>query len=189
VRNSRTALQAYDEVQQAGRLTTPTLYPPGRFAESLKFAAQLLRHDAHMQIIALQQGSYDTHENQYNRHAADLGELSSGIAAFISDLETHGLSNRVLIVLWSEFSRRVVPNASAGTDHGAAQALLLIGDAVRAGVYGMPPSLAQDHLIDKGNLPMAIDFRQVYGTLLNGWLGVNAMSVLGADWGTLPLLL
>jgi uncharacterized protein (DUF1501 family) len=107
----------------------------------------------------------------------------------MNDLEIAGISNRVLILLWSEFSRRMLPNASAGTDHGSAQALLLIGDGVRAGILGPPPSLKPENLIDKGNLPMAVDFRQVYSTVLSGWLGLNASPILGADWGTLPLLL
>jgi uncharacterized protein (DUF1501 family) len=189
VRSNREAIGALNTVSQAGRLTTPVVYPTEAFAQSLRFAAQLLRVDSQIQVITLQQGSYDTHEDQYVRQAADLGKLSAGLTAFMSDLETGGISSRVLILLWSEFSRRVMPNASAGTDHGSAQALFLIGDGVRSGVYGAPPSLKPDNLVDKGNLRMAVDFRQVYATVLGGWLGLNASPILGADWGALPLLL
>ena len=176
-------------MSQAGRLTAPVIYPTETFAQSLQFAAQLLRADAQIQVITMQQGSYDTHQNQSVRQAADLSELSAGIATFMGDLQATGISNRVLILLWSEFSRRVLPNASAGTDHGSAQALFLIGDGVKGGVYGAPPSLKPESLIDKGNLPMAVDFRQVYATVLSGWLGLTPAPLLGADWGALPLLL
>ena len=189
VRNNRTAVGALDTVSQAGRLTAPVIYPTETFAQSLQFAAQLLRADAQIQVITMQQGSYDMHQNQSVRQAADLSELSAGVTTFMGDLQATGISNRVLILLWSEFSRRVLPNASAGTDHGSAQALFLIGDGVKGGVYGAPPSLKPETLIDKGNLPMAVDFRQVYATVLSGWLGLSPAPLLGADWGALPLLL
>ena len=189
LRNNRAAIGALATVKQAGATISSVVYPNESFAQSLQFAAQLLRVDSQIQIIAMQQGSYDTHENQYVRQATELGELSAGIGAFMSDLEATGLSGRVMILLWSEFARRVMPNASAGTDHGSAQALMLIGDGVRAGVLGSPASLKPENLVDDGNLPMTTDFRQVYATLLSGWLGLNASSILGADFGTLPILL
>ena len=189
LRNSRAALQAYNTVKTAGDLTTPVVYPDNNFANGLKFTAQLLRTDPDIQIVSLQQGSYDTHENQYDWHAGELGELSAGVKAFMDDLAANAISNRVVILLWSEFARRVRPNANLGTDHGAAQALLLIGDGVHGGIYGPPPSLAAADLIDGGNLKMAVDFRTVYATLLNGWLGLNAKTILGAEWGGLPVLL
>ncbi len=189
LRNNRAAIGALATVKQAGASISSVVYPNESFAQSLQFAAQLLRVDSQIQIIAMQQGSYDTHENQYIRQATELGELSAGIGAFMSDLEATGMSSRVMILLWSEFARRVMPNASAGTDHGSAQALMLIGDGVRAGVLGSPASLKPENLVDDGNLPMTTDFRQVYATLLSGWLRLNASSILGADFGTLPILL
>lgn len=189
LRNSRAALQAYNTVKAAGVLTTPIVYPDNNFANGLKFTAQLLRTDPDVQIVSLQQGSYDTHEDQYDWHAEQLTELSVGIKAFMDDLAANGNSGRVVILLWSEFARRVKPNANLGTDHGSAQALLLIGDGVKGGIYGAPPGLAAADLIDGGNLKMAVDFRSVYATLLNGWLGLNATTILGAQWAALPVLL
>ena len=189
LRNSRAALQAYNTVKAAGVLTTPVVYPDNNFASGLKFTAQLLRTDPDVQIVSLEQGSYDTHENQYDRHAGQLSELSTGLKAFMDDLAANGSSGRVLVLLWSEFARRVKPNANLGTDHGSAQALFLIGDGVKGGIYGAPPGLAPTDLIDGGNLKMAVDFRTVYATLLNGWLGLDAKTILGADWGALPVLL
>jgi uncharacterized protein (DUF1501 family) len=189
LRNSRAALQAYNTVQTAGGLTTPVTYAEDNFAQSLKFAAQLLRADSDIRVITLSQGSYDTHENQYAWHARELAELSAAIKVFVDDLEAQAISDRVVILLWSEFARRIRPNASLGTDHGSAQALFLIGDGVRGGVVGEPPKLTQPDILDGRNLKMQYDFRQVYATLLSGWLGVDATAVLGAGWGALPVLL
>lgn len=189
LRNSRAAIAAYDTVRAAGARTTSVLYPDTYFASGLRFAAQLLREDASARVITMEQGSYDTHENQLPQHAESLAELNAGLAAFIADLDLHGIANRVLILLWSEFARRVEPNASRGTDHGAAQAMFLIGPGVRHGILGTPPSLAAADLVEDGNLPMQVDFRRLYATLLSGWLGVNAATVLGTGFEPLPVLL
>lgn len=189
LRNSRAATQVLDTVTAAGDLTTPVAYPDNGFARGLKFAAQLVRQDEDVRVVALEQGSYDTHENQLAQQAQSLGELSAGVKAFFDDLEANGMANRVLILLWSEFARRVEPNAQNGTDHGSAQAMILIGNGVRAGFVGNPPSLAAADLIDDGNLPMAVDFRQLYGTVLDRWLGIDSRTVLGASYPALPVLL
>lgn len=189
LRNTRAAVNAHATVQAAGALATSAAYPDTYFANSLKFVAQLLRQDGNVRIATLEQGSYDTHENQLPQQAESLAELDGGLGAFVADLDLHGLADRVVILLWSEFARRVEPNASLGTDHGAAQAMLLIGSGVRAGVVGNPPAMTPDQWVDDGNLPMQVDFRRLYATLLSGWLGLNAASVLGASFEPLPLLL
>jgi uncharacterized protein (DUF1501 family) len=189
LRNGRSAIQAYDTVAAAGARTTPVAYPGTQFASGLKFAAQLLREDDAVRVIAMEQGSYDTHENQLQQQQGSLQELSAGVKAFCDDLDANGLSNRVLILLWSEFSRRVEPNAQNGTDHGSAQAMLLIGAGVRAGIVGNPPSLAVADLVEDGNLPMAVDFRNLYATVLDRWLGVDSKTVLGASYPHVPVLL
>ena len=189
VNNSRAALQAYNTVQSAEGLTTPIAYPGNDLAQGLKFAAQLLRTDSDIRVITLAQGAYDTHENQYALHAQRLAELSAAIKVFFDDLQAQAISHRAVILVWSEFGRRIRPNASGGTDHGSAQAMFLIGDSVRGGIVGEAPKLTAPDIIDGGNLKMQYDFRQVYATVLSGWLGVSAKAVLGAEWGTLPLLL
>ena len=174
-----------------GRSFTAPLLPPNPdwFALPSRNTAQLLRQDDAVRIVALEQGNYDTHENQLPQHAGSLTELSAGVKAFVDDLDAHGLSNRVLILLWSEFARRVEPNAQNGTDHGSAQALFLIGNGVRAGLVGNPPNLAPAALIDDGNLPMSVDFRSVYATVLDRWLGIDSRTVLGATFPAVPVLL
>lgn len=189
LRNGRSAIQAYDTVAAAGARTTTVTYPDTWFAGALKFTVQLLRQDDAVRIVALEQGNYDTHENQLPQHAGSLTELSAGVKAFVDDLDAHGLSHRVLILLWSEFARRVEPNAQNGTDHGSAQALFLIGNGVRAGLVGNPPNLAPAALIDDGNLPMSVDFRSVYATVLDRWLGIDSRTVLGATFPAVPVLL
>jgi uncharacterized protein (DUF1501 family) len=188
--SSRSALAAYDIVKAAANLGTSVVYPADNwFAQSLKHTVQLIRQDSDVRVVTVEQGAYDTHEAQKDHHAAQLSELDAGLGAFFRDLEAHGLANRVLVLLWSEFARRVEPNAQKGTDHGAAQAMVLIGSGVRAGIVGRAPSLAEADLVDWGNLPMQHDFRRVYATLLDGWIGVDSRAVLGATWASLPLLL
>lgn len=189
LRNGRAAIQAYDTVAAAGTRTTPVIYPDNHFARGLKFAAQLLREDDAVRIVAMEQGSYDTHENQLQQQQVSFGELAAGVKAFSDDLDANGLSNRVLVLLWSEFARRVEPNAQNGTDHGSAQAMILIGNGVRAGIVGNPPSLAPADLIEDGNLPMAVDFRNLYATVLDRWLGIDSKTVLGGTYPHVPVLL
>ena len=97
------------------------------------------------------------------------------------------MPSRVVLLTFSEFGRRVQENGSKGTDHGAASCLFLAGPAVRGGVVGAHPSLAPDQL-DAGDLKHHTDFRRVYATLLDGWLGCNSAEVLGAPFEPLPLL-
>lgn len=189
MRNSRTGLTAYNMVKQAGGLDSGVSYPQDYFSQSLQFVGKLVRADPSVRVVALTQGSYDTHENQYDHHAGQLAELANGLQAFMADLERNGTADRVMVLIWSEFARRIEPNGTAGTDHGSAQAMMLLGKGVKGGVFGAPPSLAAADLVDDGNLKMAVDFRSLYATLLHGWLGVNSTQMLGADWERLPLLL
>lgn len=188
LRGTRAALGAYDVVKTAGALATPVTYPDNGFASGLRFAAQLLRTDGAIRVIAMDQGSYDTHENQAQQLQDSLAELDGGLAAFFADLDAQGIADRVLVMLWSEFARRVEPNASRGTDHGAAQAMVLLGSGVRGGIVGAPPSLLPADLVDDGNLPMQVDFRRLYATLLDGWLGVSSRAVLGDTYSPVPVL-
>ena len=189
LRSAQSALGAYDQVLEAKALTPGATYPDTTFAKSLRFATQLMRSDEDVRVVTLSQGAYDTHENQLPTHARLLGELDAGLSAFFADLDRNGLANRVLVLLWSEFSRRVLPNANAGTDHGAAQAMVLIGPGVRPTIFGTAPTLADDELVEGGNLPMQFDFRRIYAETLGGWLGIDPRPVLGASYPALDVLL
>jgi uncharacterized protein (DUF1501 family) len=114
-----------------------------------------------------------------------LEELSDSVAAFIDDLAERGHLERTAVLMFSEFGRRVKENASQGTDHGAAAPLFVAGGAVRSGVLGEHPSLAD--LDREGDMLFHTDFRRVYATLLDGWLGVTSRDVLGAAYEVLPI--
>jgi len=102
-----------------------------------------------------------------------------------TDLEAHGVADKVMVATWSEFGRRPKENASGGTDHGAAAPLFIIGKPVAGGLYGEQPSLTRT--IDSGNLKYTVDFRSVYQTLIRDWLQGDPAPVLGATFPELPL--
>jgi uncharacterized protein (DUF1501 family) len=105
-----------------------------------------------------------------------LAELAAAVRAFYSDLKGHGLAERVVLATYSEFGRRVKENGSLGTDHGAASQMFIVTPG-KGGLYGAHPSLTD---LDDGDLKFHTDFRRVYATLLEKWLGFTAEPVLGA---------
>jgi uncharacterized protein (DUF1501 family) len=108
-----------------------------------------------------------------------LADLANSINGFFATLKTTGNDSRVRLMTYSEFGRRVQENGSRGTDHGAGSCLFLAGPSVKAGVVGKHPSLAD---LDADDLKFHTDFRRVYATLLDGWLGCDSTSVLGGKW-------
>src|SRR5581483_3994648 len=107
------------------------------------------------------------------------GELADSVAYFFQSLKATGNDRRVRLMTFSEFGRRVYENGSRGTDHGAASCLLVAGPSVKGGVVGGHPSLMD---LDVGDLKFHTDFRRVYATMLDGWLGCDSKAVLGAAW-------
>ena len=126
---------------------------------------------------------FDTHSGQADQHAELLGEVSNAIGTFLTGLGAE--AGRVVVVTYSEFGRRVKENGSRGTDHGAASCLFVAGPKVAGGVIGKHPKL--DDLTD-GDLKYHTDFRRVYATLLDSWLGVDSRAVLGEKFDPLPLI-
>src|SRR5205823_10555474 len=122
---------------------------------------------------------FDTHADQGPAHNNLLGELASSVGGFFETLKTTGHANRVRLMTFSEFGRRVYENGSKGTDHGAASCLFVAGPSVKGGVVGAHPSLTD---LDAGDLKYHTDFRRVYATQLDGWLGCDSKAVLGAKW-------
>jgi uncharacterized protein (DUF1501 family) len=116
-----------------------------------------------------------------------LNNVAESIAAFLDDLKVKGLDQNVTVMCFSEFGRRIRPNESQGTDHGAAGPMFLVGPKVVPGLHGNHPSLDEPEL-DDGDLRHTTDFRSVYATLLTKWLNVDAKQVLGADYGALQLM-
>lgn len=157
-------------------------YPPGRLAASLSVIARMIAGGLPTRVYYASQGGFDTHAGQINAHDRLMGELNDAIAAFVGDLKQQGNFDRVLLMTFSEFGRRVVENANGGTDHGAAAPMFVLGGNVKPGLFGKYPSLTD---LDHGDLKFNTDFRSVYGTVLEEWLKVPSQVVLGRKF---PLL-
>jgi uncharacterized protein (DUF1501 family) len=130
------------------------------------------------------QGGYDTHTNQNAAHDRLLKELGSSLQAFLEDLKAQGNLDRVLVMTFSEFGRRVQENASGGTDHGAASVMFLAGSKLKAGLLGKYPSLAPADLVN-GDLKYNTDFRSVYAGVLESWLRTPSLPILGRQFPSL----
>jgi uncharacterized protein (DUF1501 family) len=160
-------------------------YPRTRLANRLELIAQLIKADLGTRVYYAVQPGYDTHSEQLPTHFRLLRELAGALKAFVDDLKTAKLDERVLVLCFSEFGRRVKENASAGTDHGTAGPVFLAGPAVRPGVHGQTPSLMD---LAEGDVKHTVDFRSVYATVLEQWLGVSSKLALAGKFSTLPLL-
>lgn len=160
-------------------------YPRTPLASRLKSIAQLIKADFATPVYYAIQPGYDTHAAQLAQHRRLLRELAGALNAFHRDLDAAGLGERVLSLCFSEFGRRVQENASLGTDHGTSGPVFLAGGGVRAGVIGHPPSLTD---LEDGDLKMQFDFRQVYATILEDWLGIPPQAALAGSFEKLDFL-
>jgi uncharacterized protein (DUF1501 family) len=160
-------------------------YPATRLGADLQLVGRLIRAGLGTSVYYAIQSGYDHHSLQLGPHAARLTELGDGLLAFMDDVRAAGQHERVLVMVFSEFGRRVPENASRGTDHGTAGPLFLAGAAVNPGVHGQTPSLTD---LVEGNLEVSLDFRRVYGTVLGRWLGLDPAAILGGTFEPLPLL-
>ena len=132
------------------------------------------------------QAGYDTHSGQMPVQTQLLGELAQGINDFFADLRGHDASDNALMLVFTEFGRRVKDNGS-GTDHGSGGAAFVIGDAVVGGMHGIYPSLREDTLLD-GDLHFQVDFRSVYATLAEKWLGLDARPIVVGNFEKLEFI-
>ena len=146
----------------------------------------MIRDEMNTRVYYVSMGGFDTHAGQFGRHASLMTQFGQALNAFYKNLKAQGDSGRVLTMVFSEFGRRVRQNASAGTDHGTAGPVFVIGGRVKGGFYGEQPSLTD--LIGGGDLKHNVDFRSIYATLLNGCLGLDAKKVLKGSFATLPIL-
>ena len=165
----------------------PVEYPDSDLGKSLKNLARLLAAGFGTRVAALSVGGFDTHDNQPEEHPKLLKDLGDGLAAWQADLSARGLAGRVLTLVWSEFGRRPQDNDSQGTDHGAGGLVLVVGDRANGGVRSEFPGLGR--LDEDNNLLVTTEFRTVYASLLESWLGVEAGRVLPKiDAARLPLV-
>jgi uncharacterized protein (DUF1501 family) len=165
--------------------TSKASYPQTGLGRSLALAAQIVGSNLGTKVIYVEHGSFDTHVSQKTTQNLLLAQFSNAVAAFYEDLAAHGNDRRVLTLTFSEFGRRIEENGSRGTDHGEASPLFLIGGGVKGGLYGMLPDLGATNM---GNVRYTIDFRRVYATVLERWLGRPSALVLNGSFEQIPAL-
>ena len=161
-------------------------YDASPIGQNLQGIAKVLLADIGTRVFYTQHGGYDTHANEGPAHPKLWSELSQSISDFYADLMEHDSSDNVLMFVFSEFGRRVRDNGS-GTDHGSGGLALAIGDAVQGGMYGEYPSLKESDLLE-GDLNFGVDFRGVYGTMVERWLGLDAKVVVGGTFEQLAFV-
>ncbi|WP_259017033.1 DUF1501 domain-containing protein [Emticicia fluvialis] len=161
-------------------------YPVGELGQRLKTIAELIISDLPTRVYYVSVSGFDTHFNQLNQQERLLQNYSSAIQVFVNDLQKNNKINDVVIMTFSEFGRRVKENASAGTDHGTANNLFLIGGSLkRPEILNEAPDLTN---LDEGDLKFSVDFRDIYESLLNDWLHSDAKKILGRVSGNLKLV-
>jgi uncharacterized protein (DUF1501 family) len=184
----RSTLDAYATSEQMVELLrtkdSGARYPGNELAERLRVIARLLKGGVGTRVFYTSQAWYDTHADQLPSQAPLLGELASALRAFLDDLAAAGLAERVAVLCFSEFGRRVQENGSQGTDHGTAGPVFVAGTKVKAGLVGATPKLLD---LQDGDLKMSIDFRRVYAAVLDDWLGLPSETALHGKFDLLPL--
>ena len=159
-------------------------YPECDLGKMLRITAQLVRADLGIRIFYVTlggelPGGFDNHAIQAENHAALLRQLSESVAAFADDLARDGTLDRVLLMTFSEFGRTLAENGRHGTGHGSAAPMFLVGRGLAGGLVGPHPSLAA---LEKGGPAHHTDFRRVYATALDRWLGIDSAAALGGEW-------
>lgn len=176
--NAKVALDTSERLSSISKAETGDgNYPETQLGRDLKSVARLIDSGLPTRIYYVTRDGFDTHSNQREAHQALLNDVSTSITAFVNDLEQQGNGERVAVMSFSEFGRRVRENASGGTDHGTAAPMFIVGANVNAGPIGAHPSLTD---LDNGDLKYKIDYRTVYAAVLENWLGVDSAPIVGA---------
>ena len=175
------ALKGADVIKLAPERYSSTIeYANNAIAKSLKDVAQVHLADLGTQVFYTSHGPFDTHFDQSGSHAKLWIEISGALDSFFADLKEHNASENVVVMLFSEFGRRVKDNGT-GTDHGAAGVAFVIGDRVNGGMYGEYPSLKTEDLT-QGDLAPNYDFRGFYASLVDKWLGLDPIPIVGGKF-------
>ena len=188
-----TARAALDTLDQVARVATyqPTVaYPNNGLAQALRAVAGAMNRQIGTKVFWVQIGGFDTHSSQGANNGTYvnlMGAFNDSLAAFHTDLSNQRLLGSTLVIVFSEFGRRISENGSAGTDHGAAGIMMALGGTVRGGIYGTAANLRQDPANptlenNAGDVRFETDFRSVYATVIDKWLGANSTQILGADF-------
>jgi uncharacterized protein (DUF1501 family) len=170
--------------KQAPRFTTK--FPDTRLGRHLATAAKLIAGQADVPVWKVTLDGFDTHADQLDRHAELLGTLAGALAAFRAAMIEAGVWDRVLVMTYSEFGRRVEENASAGTDHGTAAPHFVLGGRVAGGIFGKQPPLNQLYY---GDLKYTVDFRSIYASVARDWWGYQGAFLSNSKIKPLPGLI
>ena len=190
---TRTAMDAQvssDRILKVTRDHAPGVdYPSGGFGQQLKTVAAMINGRLPTRVYYVSLGGFDTHANETGRHDRLMADLAAGVSSFMDDLKQQGNDERVLVMTFSEFGRRVQENASGGTDHGTAAPMFFFGHhkRVQPGIVGNHPSLQN---LDNGDLKYGVDFRSCYSGVLQSWLDVapeTCARILGGKFQPIPL--
>lgn len=171
--------------QKIKRYKTNADYPRNNFAKDLKTIAELIGSGMETSVYYASMTGFDTHAAQKAKQERLLQVYSDAMKAFVEDLKQNDLLKDTLILTFSEFGRRVGQNASGGTDHGTANNLFVIGETVKPGIYNQSPNLAD---LDNGDLRFETDFRRVYATVLDKWLGASSQTILKREFKALNFI-
>lgn len=155
------------------------------FGVGFKQISQLIATSPQTRVVYFSAGGFDTHARQADQHKTLLTNFGNAISAFQKEMEAVGKADKVIVLVFSEFGRRSFENASGGTDHGAAAPMFLVGSRVKGGVYGPLPDLTD---LQDGDLKYKIDFRQVYATTLDHWMGGDSALVLGQKFQSVDVI-
>ena len=181
---ARSSAQYVAEKVKTQRVTQE--YPKGELSKSLKSIARMILSGVDTQVYYTSHAGFDTHIRQNPQQERLLSQYSDAVHAFVNHLHSEGQLDNVLVLTFSEFGRRVAQNASQGTDHGTANNLFLIGNQLKnPGFFNELPSLTD---LQDGDLKFTLDFRRVYATLLDRWLGIPHQQILQQSYEGLPLL-
>ena len=174
-------LKAADILKAAPeRYNSAVEYPDTPIARKLKGISQVHQADLGTRVFYCDHGSFDSHSNQVGMHDGLWRDVSAAVGSFFDDLRENDASDNVILLMFSEFGRRVHDNGS-GTDHGAAGLVFVVGDQVTGGEYGEYPSSRPENL-EQGDLVPSTDFRSVYSTIVEDWLGLDAQPIVGGTF-------
>ena len=175
------ALKGADILKTAADSYSSTVeYASTGISQSLRGMAQVIFKGLGTRVLYTSQGGYDTHANQVPVQTPLLSDLSAGIEDFFTDLKEHNAADNVMMLVFTEFGRRVEDNGS-GSDHGSGGGCYIIGQPVNGGMYGEYPSLKEVDQLD-GDLHFNLDYRSVYSTIVEKWMDLDAKSTVGGNY-------
>jgi len=175
------ALKGADILRSAPQQYSSSIeYADNPIAQNMKAIAQVMTADLGTRVYYTLHGSFDTHAGELSAHSKLWDDVSGAIGDFMDDLEEQGLADDTVVLMYSEFGRRIRDNG-AGTDHGSGGTAFVVGGAVRGGLYGEFPSLDEDKQLE-GDMHFNNDFRSTYSTILDRWLGIDPVPITNGSY-------